>query len=171
MLDVAASPESNRNKITWHSGSETNLATYFVEKSADGKQFENLTSLPAEGKAWGYITYDNQPLNGLTYYRLKMVDKDGSYSYSKTVQAYQSRNGEVLVQAYPNPADDVLHVQLFGATEGIVQLTDVSGRLVANATMDLNGHASFNVQHLAAGAYFVKWSNGSSSKTLKVIRL
>ena len=170
LVKLTAENVGRRNKVEWQSAAEDGLVQYVVERSIDGITFSYMNAVPAEGKAWGYITYDNQPATGITYYRLKMVNNKGSFTYSNTVQAAMSSNSTVTVQATPNPMHDVLTINVYGATDGDVVVSDVSGRTIATTKVS-NGQATIATAALAAGTYFMKWTNGSATQAIKLSKL
>ncbi len=167
LMGITASNAGSRNQVKWTTANERNLAAYFVERSTDAKTFIQMEEVATTGIG-GYITYDNQPNKGLTYYRLKMVDQDGSFAYSKTVQAFMGSNGEVVVTTYPNPAKDILTVRVDGAAAGgRVALCDLSGRVLITGTLNA-GIAQFNTQALASGIYLTVYEGNGVKKVTKV---
>lgn len=112
-----------------------------------------------------YTYTDTQPLSGENLYRLKMVDVDGSFAYSKIVSVhYQSK----YLSVYPNPVSEKLFIK-DGHTVNSVKLYTVNGILVFSA-------ASFpkeglDVRRLVNGAYFVNITDQSGNvETLKFVK-
>jgi hypothetical protein len=170
LLDIAARNAGPRNEVAWTVTNEHNLAAYQVERSADGVMFDRMVEVAATGKS-NYKVYDNAPNVGRTYYRLIMADIDGSTEYSKTVQALLGTTGEVAIvlSAMPNPIQQELRIAVSGAQYGQVSLSDVSGKKVAAGTV-ANGEALLQTGDLAAGQYFLHFSNGGVSQTIKVTK-
>jgi hypothetical protein len=168
LTDVSATNEGPKNRIEWHSAAEAGLDHYEVERSTDGNNFSYMTDVAATGHAFGYLTYDNQPNEGLTYYRIKMVEQGGLSSLSQIVYAFMKVGDNETVTVFPNPVTDVLHVEVFGATDkASVVLTDLSGKVISPLTLS-NGKAEFSTANLATGVYFVKFTDGSVNQTIKV---
>jgi hypothetical protein len=72
----------------WKTGNEENSAYFQVERSSDGRHFIPIATIKASGNSASVIDYnytDHAPLSGLCYYRLKMVDMDGSVAYSSII--------------------------------------------------------------------------------------
>ncbi len=120
--------------LSWATSSERNNAYFDVEKSTDGIYFEKITRVDGNNNAnqeIDYIAWDENPFNGVNYYRLKQVDLNGDYSYSKTeVVAYEAME----VTVYPSLVDQGQSLQVeFGKNSyTAVQLYvfDASGRMV-----------------------------------------
>lgn len=168
LVDLEARNEGNRSRIAWQSSMENNLSHYELEKSADGSAFAFLSSIAAHNQPFSYISYDNQPYEGFTYYRLKMVFQDSTFLYSKVVKARYKGGNNFVMQVYPNPAADELTVLVSGSkNEGMIQLMDVSGRILRRQAI-YYGFATLNLSSLAKGIYFLKYADGQHLGTVKV---
>ena len=92
--------------LRWTSVYELNSYQYVVQKSVDGKNFSDIGNLKAAGNSAVTINYtfsDRQMANGSAYYRLKLVDLDGTVDYTKIIYI---NNGEVTftnLSVFPNP--------------------------------------------------------------------
>jgi hypothetical protein len=120
-------------KLKWQSAEEKNTSHFEVERSADGKQFTQLLTKNAQGNSASLVSYnviDNSPLSGTSYYRLKMVDLDGTFEHSKMVSV--STEVGVLVRAYPNPANgrEVRFLAPNGDKLVLQSVTDAFGKAV-----------------------------------------
>jgi hypothetical protein len=102
LLSFDAQPVNNTVRLDWASASEINLYGYEVQRSGEGTAWETLTFVHAEDQAATYQSFDDFPLAGTGYYRLKMLDDDGTYAFSpvRTVKL----NALPTVEIYPNPA-------------------------------------------------------------------
>jgi len=99
-----ASSYESKIKLNWKTKEETNFSGFEIHKSYDGKSFESIGFVSGTGEG-NYVFSDNSPKSGNNYYRLKMIDKDGSSEFSKIIsQFYQSESSDVLV--YPNPIEN-----------------------------------------------------------------
>ena len=93
-------------QLKWQSAEEKNTAYFEVERSADGKNFALVLTKKAQGNSSSLVSYnaiDSNPISGTSYYRLKMVNLDGTFEYSSMVSV--SSEGAVQVRAYPNPSN------------------------------------------------------------------
>lgn len=101
------------HKLTWQTASETNSDHFIVEHSLDGNNFEPITKINAQGNSQEQNTYIFnyfEVKNGINYYRLKMVDQDGTYEYSKIIQASKKDKIDIL-KVFPNPVSSNLFVE------------------------------------------------------------
>jgi hypothetical protein len=155
-----ATPEGQEVvRLGWTTASEKNSARFEVERSFDGKIFNQLNSVPAAGSSSTFREYElrdaylPQTATAL-YYRLRSVDADGAASYSlvRTI-ARSNMSGPVL---FPTPATRL--ATLSGATPGtVVRIFDVRGREVTTATADAAGAAPLPLPDgLASGLYLVR---------------
>jgi hypothetical protein len=99
---TAAVRPDNAVELKWQTAAEQNSSYFEVEKSDDGQLFYPLTQITAAGNAptgknYGYVDRTASSYNRPILYRLKMVDKDGSYKQSKTV-SIQLKAGATVVQ-------------------------------------------------------------------------
>ena len=79
------------NRIFWKTHSEAHTSVFKLERSANGNQFHEIGEVPAAGFSSAtreYFIYDRQPLNGLNYYRIKMMETDGRFQHSAIVKTY-----------------------------------------------------------------------------------
>ncbi len=132
LVSFSAHQLEGRVQLKWQSASQVNTSHFQIERSADGRQFTQVLTRKAQGSSASLVTYnavDDSPLSGTSYYRLKMVDLDGTFEYSKLVSV--SSEGSVQVRAYPNPSNG-REVQ-FQALNG--------DRLVLQTVMDAFGRS------------------------------
>jgi hypothetical protein len=169
LSDISAINAGNRNRIDWSTSNEQKGDKFELERSGDGERFSKLAGINAKGSASTYSYWDEMPLGGVNYYRLKLIHTDGSSSYSKVVTATVRGTGAFLVEAYPNPVSHKLTVKVSGATgsSANVILTDVTGKTITTVTVT-DDKAEINMSGLANGVYFVKYSDSKQSHTIKV---
>jgi len=98
---------NNSAKITWSTEQETNSSHFIVERSVDGRTWNTIATVAAAGNSShriDYAIYDNAPMRGINYYRLKQLDKDAKYDYSDIKKALFNSN--YTAEVVPNPAKD-----------------------------------------------------------------
>lgn len=158
LLTLRAVNESHRVKIDWTTTSETNTAKFEVEHSADGRAFSKIGEVKAANNSSGnrtYSLYDENPFASATYYRLKMFDNDGQFTYSKTVHV--TRTGKFAV--LPNP---VIRNEIRIVTDRLpngnahIKIYDQAGRLQLSQQRVVNGHPVILSHQLSAGMYFIE---------------
>jgi Secretion system C-terminal sorting domain len=163
------------NLLTWQSASEVNLDNYDVERSTDGQQFDKIGTIKAQGKAATYDFLDKKgPLSITTYYRLKINDLDQKSAYSKVITLAPKAKG-LTAKAYPNPAHDVLTVdiEVENKSDLTIELRDILGRLIwASNALYTEGSLSLPIPltGVANGNYFLKVSNGLTTIQQKIVK-
>ncbi len=181
-----ASFDGHRNgsnvKLNWETASEKNSSYFDVERAQISEKgqssFVSVATVPAAGNSNVALNYTATDLNvsaaSAWAYRLKMVDLDGSISYSGTVNvAAEVEVGGVDVA--PNPASSSVKVSMTLASNGMTEVTlvDLNGRLVrsiANGEMSGTQEFAVDTQDLASGVYtvVVKQNGSILSKTVKI---
>ncbi len=157
-------------RLNWQTATETNNDFFEVQRSIDGVVFERLEQIAGAGNSTvprTYTTLDHKPHKGISYYRLKQVDFNGSSTLSDIVSVMISDDfgTEVKIQAYPNPADDKVYFQL-NASEAVkaeITFMNITGQTVLKQPISLetglNKH-EVNVSKLIPGLYHIDLSTG-----------
>jgi hypothetical protein len=112
LLSFAAIKENALVKLYWVTASEFNNDYFAVERSVDGLKFETITIVEAIGNSQDiqkYSVTDQNPYLGVSYYRLKQTDYNGSFEYSKIVSVNFSMDLGYGLNVFPNPtrADNI----------------------------------------------------------------
>ncbi|MFP5042523.1 T9SS type A sorting domain-containing protein [Parasediminibacterium sp. JCM 36343] len=90
LADFTGKLVGSRVELDWKTAIELNASSFGVEKSSDAQSWGLVATVAAKGTPSAYQMFDNAPQDGVNYYRLKMIDKDGSYQYSKVVSVFAS---------------------------------------------------------------------------------
>jgi hypothetical protein len=169
LASIAATNYGTRNRVDWMTSDEKEVGRFEVERSADAKSYESIGEKAAQGKAANYSYWDEQPLKGMNYYRLKMYEKNGAFSYSDVVKAFVTGAGAFEVEAYPNPATEVVHVKVNGVqgTGATLTLLDATGKLVRIVKMN-GAEEQISLNGLASGVYLLKYTDADHQQTLRV---
>ena len=165
LLDFTAEVDSEIYvRCEWATASEKNNKGFTVQRSIDGFVFENLDDIAGKGDSQDIQQYDyldRKPLAGKSFYRLKQVDFDGSFTYSEIRSVvFDPTNTKVTCEFYPNPVQDSLKVTCHSGTahEAYVRLTQLNGATLYKERVSLHtGENQFRipVSHLNTGVYFV----------------
>ena len=127
LLQFTGSIQNSVALLNWHTTNENNTSHFEIESSADGRIFGNRATVNANGSgsnAYSFSLAVNQPT---TYYRLKMMDKDGRFTYSPIVKISQLKNQSITV--FPNPVSDM--VTISGLQQnGVVKLFAADGKVL-----------------------------------------
>ena len=113
-----------RVEVSWTTLSELNNQTFILEKSVDGKTFQEVMEIPGAGTSCESINYfevDWSPLASLSYYRLKQIDYNGEHSYSGVVPVQATAINEVPDKLFPAKDIEV-------SEDGIINLDDLKDR-------------------------------------------
>ena len=157
-------------QIKWSTSNETNLKKFEVEVSTNGINFEKAGAFNPSASSAGNYEFNTTQGTGKGYYRLKIIDKDGSISYSKIVTVNTSCSDKI-VKLFPNPVklDQLLNVNLTGY-EGAVKadLYSATGQFVKSYILK-NGANNLSVENLAQGFYTLRvMENGSITESFKL---
>jgi uncharacterized delta-60 repeat protein len=163
----------NQNSIllNWQTTSEINNSYFSIERSnnnIDGfKEIGKVNSKDNSSQVQQYNYEDNIPLNGLNYYRLKQVNKDGSTTISKIVLVNFTR--DVIIKLYPNPVKSILNIDGLTGSKTILSIIDVKGKVVSIATTT-NTTYNWNIKALAAGNYYLSIKTLDKVTTIKFLK-
>ena len=154
LLDFEAVAQGGRSLLTWKTGMESNSSRFVVQRSVDGLRWDSIGVVAAAGTSTitqDYRFVDGSPVAGYDDYRLAMVDKDGARQLSVVKRVFIG--GTEAVRIYPNPAGDVVNVELPGL-EGnkVAALYDATGALVYR--QEFGGYTTtLQLRPLPAGIY------------------
>lgn len=153
-------------KLNWVTENELNFSRYEVEKSVDGTNYKSIAILNTNGNALqnNYNTIDVNPNMGINYYRLKMIEKNGEYSYSYVVKIDFGK--KYAITMLPNPAKD--YIIITGADAFMqIQIIDAAGKIVKQ--MNKKSDNRYSLNGLNKGIYFIRLSGDSDAVTNKII--
>jgi hypothetical protein len=169
---ILATNVGPRNKVQWTSSTEDKGDMYELESSADGRTFAKIATVAANGKASTYTQWDETPVQGVNYYRVKMLDAAGKFSYSKVVMATVKGVDGFNIEAYPNPVSSTVSIKVNGVVTGKanVTITDITGKLVKEKIQVVDNNASIDVSNLASGAYMINYSDDSRNESIKITK-
>jgi hypothetical protein len=169
LLSFEAIKQTKKVLLQWTTDNELNADKYIVERSADGIGYTPIGNVPAynNGNKNNYNLTNNQPLAGLNFYRLKMMDIDGSFRNSP-IRKINFDNAADDFTVYPNPVSgDKIFISSTGNVNSAV-LFDAAGRLVKLFT--LKGRSNtLDVGGIVKGTYQLKIFTEKSIHTEKII--
>ncbi len=175
-----AKPFNGQVNLYWNTAAEYNVKSIMIERSTDGTGFSRLTEVSPKGSmnaGANYSSTDPYPFSGTSFYRLKIIDLDGSTSYSAILRIEMPGKAIAISQVYPNPVKDNITLQIQSDKNREVQLLvfDMSGKkLMAN---DINLKKGVNDTYIrfagfSNGAYIIRIANaeGNSIESIRVIK-
>lgn len=174
----AASLQADKSvAILWSTSLEINSDYFSVERSADAANWSSLGTVKAKGHSSINVDYsykDNSPINPTGYYRLKMVDIDGKFKYSKVVSVNFNEKAVPLV-VYSNPFKDQirLKINVQSAAKLDMTLTDMLGRTFTHQS--LNAQAGDNFVNITPtgiteGLYILNIHGQNYHQTVKLAK-
>ncbi len=160
--------------LNWATASEKNNDYFNIERSADGVNFNSIARIKGAGNTSFTINYsdiDKNPLEGISYYRLKQTDFNGNYTYSD-IRPITIIKSFSVIKVYPIPTDNVINIELnekmnFPIT---IKITNILGELVYESTQIADKNISIDVTKLPASVYFVDLNSENYSYKTKVVK-
>lgn len=154
LVSFTGKDEDGMNVLEWTTSSEITNDYFTVEKSTNGIQFYEYKRIPGAGNSNTLLNYsitDEEPSEGITYYRLKQTDFNGDFKYSDMISVKSGPQDNEL-NIYPNPVNDFLkiHSNLKNVVEII--LTDHVGKTIKKINMQ---NSAVDVSDLQPGLYFL----------------
>jgi len=149
--------------VQWKTSSEINCDYYAIEKSTNSQAYSQISQIKAnETLALSSVYYskDDFPEKGINFYRLKMVDKDGQFAYSKVVSVKIDNTFDNSVAISSGSIRDnklLINVNSFKVQSGTLNVIDVSGKKIYSAKIALKkGNNNFSqFAYLSRGIFYV----------------
>ncbi|KAA9338814.1 T9SS type A sorting domain-containing protein [Adhaeribacter soli] len=165
--------------LNWETATEKDNAYFSVQHSTDGRNFESAGYVEGNGTSSSNHKYrftHTQPASGKNYYRLKQVDFDGKYAYSKVIVVESKKVAPAKLMAFPNPVNNgQLNLKLEKAMNeneiATVELLDLNGRLITSEILKGSQTIQVNLRkhNLKPGIYLVNLRNGNSAQHQKIL--
>lgn len=164
LIDFDAEPTPQREvRCTWTTATELNNDYFTVERSRDAIAFEPIGEVDGAGTSHAprdYSFLDRDPFTGLSYYRLRQTDVDGSSSLSQVLPVWIEAHGPVIA-VFPNPNNGSFTlVRSNPGTDLSLELLDASGRAVRQWTMQHGVEREAVTIDGASGLYMLRWNGG-----------
>ncbi|HSC36298.1 MAG TPA: T9SS type A sorting domain-containing protein, partial [Chitinophagaceae bacterium] len=162
--------------LKWQLVSSSALLLSEVQRSINSQQWEVVATINAYGTGndHSYNTTDHTPLNGLSYYRVKLVFKDGTIQYTdiKTVTITDGMNS---LHVALNPAQEYTLLKLSSSTATVftIDMMDNSGRVVMRKSISVNPGDNFvhinNLDRFPPGLYYIQATSANFNAMEKII--
>jgi hypothetical protein len=160
LVSFSATKESGTALLNWSTTFETNSDHFEVQRSMNGKDWNKIGVVTSHGESTSLRNYsfsDSKPTGGENLYRLKIVDKDATFAYSR-IQSISFERLDQELSIYPNPTSDYISVRDYNKVKNI-SVTDTFGNEVSsvnNASPVTVSTGQINVKSLSTGIYLVK---------------
>ena len=172
LLYFTAIADGNKVRLNWEAANEQETLKYEIEKSLTATNFTKIgTVISRQLSQSAYIDFDNAPALGWNYYRLKIIEKSGSFFYSP-IRPVKFEKGLEQVKIFPVPATTVLNIQLPTSyvNQSTLQVFSVDGKFIATLKPTAN-MVILNVQPLAAATYFLQITKtGGNKETYRFVK-
>lgn len=135
LAEFKGNRSGENNYLTWRSVTEVDASHYELERSGNGNYFIKIATLKAAGSGTLYNYTDN--IYGSNFYRLKLVDNNGTYKYSKTIFLRETVGNITMNTVSPNPFKNTISVsfELAAAQDLRLSLIDAAGRELVTRTV------------------------------------
>ena len=174
LLDFSAKSNQNTVELNWSTASELNNDYMEIERAIDGVQFEALGRGIGAGTSTvvnHYALTDENPFEGLSFYRLKQVDFDGTVTYSNTLSVeFGDASNDFVV--YPNPGKHGDQLTIAGeiTPDTKIELVDQTGRVVLEQQIYRSeDRVLLNLSSVQAGLYSIRFIQGQRVQVKKLI--
>lgn len=145
-------------RLEWTTAQEINASHFIIERSVDGRHWDSVKMVLSIGNSIGpvnYQSYDQAPPAGVSFYRLKLVDRDGRYDYSIVRRVLVQDPGDVVIS--PNPVTSVLSLKFTkgGVENRRVQVISSDGGVRFDQIYQ-SGVVELPLKNLTPGSYFLR---------------
>ncbi len=175
LTEFTAKQVQGGTAIHWGTASESDNAFFSLERSEDGINFREIHREKGAGtsnEVKSYQFIDGKPINGMSYYRLRQVDNNGSENFSKVISIHG--NNQAGIEFFPTIANETVFIRFDDPTsvEGSIQVFDQWGRLVKNLHFgDGTEELTIPVAELLPGQYTLLLSKSEQQVVQRFFKL
>jgi hypothetical protein len=180
LISFNGKAEESTNRLYWETATETNTSHFEVEFGTSGNDWAKVGEVKAKGNSTSKSLYNTSHTPAakaeLYYYRLKMIDADGSFKYSNTITIKSGYQSVTIASIKPNPfvKEVTLKVIATKAEKATIQIVDMQGRQqYSNSFMLQQGSNTITaggLDKLAAGMYTIQIEAGGQTYTERLIK-
>ncbi len=184
-VSFTVTKNNNDAVLAWRVDNEDSRTDkYEIERSVNAVDFTKIATVAAKANGQASNSYELtdanlaalvQNANGVIYYRVKQLDKDGRFVYTEIRNIRLTGKNGFSAAIFPNPVKDfaTLNIDLTAPADILLSITDASGKILQNITM--NGATGGNTRRInmanyAAGTYVLKITSGSEVKTMPIVK-
>jgi hypothetical protein len=171
LLSFTGSLMENKVKLSWNTVNEINTREFVIEKSTNGRNYTAISSVAAKNNSSNnYIDIDANPNAGINYYRLRVVNLNSAFSYSKVIVINSKASAAFGI--YPNPVKDqavVSHAKA-GTNASITLYTSEGKRLFSQQVEAGSLQTTVDLSGLLNGNYVLRYRNNGTTQAQWVIR-
>lgn len=167
LIKFDAVKENNKVKLGWTTASEIQVNRYEIERSGQTTGFTMIASVPSKGNQQGgninYTTHDAQVFSSPVFYRLKIIDNNGQFTYSNIIRVgNQSTAGNDLALIAVTGSRGNINLSLWSGQDlaSNISVFDMAGKLIADfgkhPVKKGGNQLTFNVPHIPVANYMLK---------------
>jgi hypothetical protein len=176
LLDFKVAKQNTTALVSWQTANEVNTAYFNVLRSRDGNHFNTVGRVEAKNMSslQGDYSYTDDLTGlapGIVYYRLQMLDQDGSYSFSSISHITIGADGSQM-KIFPNPAHGYFVISNYGIVDvanAAILVKDVSGRILISQKFTNDSEQRVNIASLSKGIYLVSVVANGNVQTKKLL--
>jgi len=165
LIDFSGHLVERQASLNWRTADETKVNYFEVEMSEDAIEFKAIGQVQANNNEFNNYTFDYALSNTATnfYFRLKMVDLDGSYRYSQIIELTPNIRKELIGQINPNPIGseiNFIYDNSIGEFQLEMEVLDLTGKVLWSRTERVEqGHNTihFSSNNLTQGMYLLRY--------------
>ncbi len=165
--------QGNIAKLNWTTLSEKDNDRFEVYRSANGGDYTKIGEKQGAGNSAvqnDYTFYDKQPANGVNYYKLIQIDRDGKIN-EEGLRTVSFTLDDVDVKVFPNPTSQVVNVKFGAGVYHSVELVDLQGKVLGSIKIKAEDQVSFSIANYPAGVYFIKLKGNLETRSRKLLKL
>ena len=172
LLSFTTNLSADNVATNWQTTAEVNTSSFIVQRSTDGVNFSDLATIAALGSTGHINNYqytDNGVSDAIVYYRLKMLDNDGKFTYSKVIMITLPAKNSFSI--YPNPAHNTVTInngEFKIDNNTYLTITDMAGKALRSIKVT-DKLTTLNIAGLSTGTYLVSMQSAVSKKTEKLV--
>lgn len=176
LLSFNATRNNQTTILTWETASEENNAYFNIQHSTDGTNFETIGQVEGSGTSYTAQTYnfvDENPSNGLNYYRLQQMDFDGKFEYHRVLSVLitNKQNDVAIVPTLVNNQFEIVLSETVNVTTEI-EIYNINGQVIKSESINIDGNRKMiDVSSFNAGSYFIRLNINNSIVTKRFIKL
>ncbi len=181
LIEFKGKKQADNILLDWTTANEIQVNRFEIERSANGSSFDKIGTAMAAGNSnsnRAYTFTDTKPFAAVNYYRLKMIDTDGRYTYSNVIVFMGDRSKGIIVSNIkPNPFIETINlgIVLQQAQALTVQMVDMTGRVVSTKQVQAkagNNDIMYNgLSQLADGVYYIRIITADALLQQKVLKV
>jgi hypothetical protein len=167
LLSFTGNAAANYNALQWQTADEVNINRFVIERSDDGIRFSKAGSVAANNQQNNRYSFNDMDIEKETmYYRLKMMENDGSFNYSPVVPIQRVKTGGITVRQNQAAATVTVNGLAPGSN---IELVSIQGQRLKTIAVTTSA-VSFDLSPYPAGIYFIKCYGKDALTVRKIVK-